>query len=107
MMQLPTTREEYSARWKDTEYWLPLAHEALAEIGIEAHELKRPGRGTDIVFGLGDSFLKIYSPFWPHDYENEITVSPALSNLSVPTSRIIRHGTLNCGWKYAIISALH
>ena len=103
---LPLTSEEYSARWKDTEFWTPIVREILATSGFPTSTIERAPTGSNIVYHIDGAYIKLFPPFDFGEYESEVGGLPIMMALPVESPRLLGYGPYRDDWNYVIVSAL-
>src|ERR1044071_2698645 len=107
MLPSITTSEEYTEVYRDAALCAEAAIAICARHGLPVDRVRRYSNGSTIVFAIGtERVLKIFSPLFHRNYENECLVLNHINNrLTVRTPRLMEADQLD-GWPYVIMEQL-
>ena len=97
-----SSKAEYFSLRMDENMWIP----ALSEIAALCSLRGRPEKlkfGSNIVYAVGESVVKLYPPWLKADFDNERIVLAAMLKLPIP--RLSAVGKID-NWSYAIMTRL-
>jgi hygromycin-B 7''-O-kinase len=107
MLPTITTSEEYTEVYRNSTLCTEAAITICARHGLPVDQLRRYSNGSTIVFAIGtERVLKIFSPMFQRNYENECLVLNHInSSLPIRTPRLMEADHWD-GWPYVIMEQL-
>jgi len=97
----------YVTLFQQREVWMPAMRAICVRHHLSKRNLTQPALGSSIVFQVEeDVFIKLFPPFFAHDYEVETAALEQIAPGIIPEApRILFSGTLE-GWDYLVLSRL-
>lgn len=92
--------DDYRHVYDKDDVWLPAIQHLTEHHGLIG-EPQRLTLGSNVVFGVGDTIIKLFPPLWTQDFDKERFALRQVQDLPVP--RLLHEGDLD-GWPYLLLS---